>query len=42
MLKSIMMILEITLYFEYKIREMNVNTNILNGDLKKDVYIETN
>ena len=38
-LKSIRIILEITLYYDYYIRQMNVKTNILNGDLEKDVYI---
>ena len=40
MLKSIRIILEIILYYVYKIKQINVNTNILNGDLE-DVYIMT-
>ena len=41
MLKSIWIIVEITLYYEYETRQMNVNTNSLNGDLEEDVYIMT-
>ena len=41
MIKSIRIILEITLYYEYEIRQINVNNNILNGDLEEDVYIMT-
>ena len=41
MLKSIKIILEISLYYEYEIRQMNVITNILNGDLEEDVHIMT-
>ena len=41
MLKSIWIILEITLYYGYEVRQMNVNTNILNGGLEDDVYIMT-
>ena len=39
MIKSIRIILEITVYYEYEIRQMNVNTNILNGDLEEEAYI---
>ena len=39
--KSIRIIIEITLYYEYEIRQINVNNNILNGDLEEDVYIMT-
>jgi len=38
-LKSIRILLEIAAFYDYEIRQMNVKTIFLNGNLEEDVYV---